>query len=57
MPLIWSITLRTEGSIGRRNTFGNTPMKMHIAMVGTIIAHSRPLRSGKARFFSLVTVP
>src|SRR5262249_37006024 len=56
-PFTLSITFRTDGSIGRRKTFGHTPMKMHIAIVGTIMAHSRPVRSGSARFFSFVTGP
>ena len=34
---------------------GSTPIRIAIAMVGTISAHSRGVRSGSDRFFSLVT--
>src|SRR5262249_12539216 len=47
----------TDGSIGRRNTFGNTPITTAMAITGTITAHSRGARSGSDAFFSLVTGP
>jgi hypothetical protein len=47
----------TDGSIGRRKTCGNTPITIAIAIVGTISAHSREVRSGSVRFFSCVISP
>ena len=46
--LLWtrSMTLVIDGSIGRRKTLGKTPMKMHIATIRIISAHSRGVRSG-----------
>ena len=56
-PVTRSMVRLTDGSIGRRKTLGNTPIRIAMAIVGTISAHSRGVRSGSARFFSFVISP
>ena len=52
-----SMILLIDGSIGLRNIPGATPIRIAMAIVGTMRAHSRGVRSGSPAFLSLVIGP
>jgi len=48
---------RTDGSMGLRKMLGRMPIRIAIAIMGTMTNHSRVRRSTRRAFFSFVTGP